>query len=309
MKRLIYILIFISLLSCTVAKRDKNRLVSSHENLLKFNMSLIHTLSSNPTSEDIHPSKLPYCVKYKLGTKELIYLSTNHTSDVQSKTHKAIDFILKEFKPSEVIVEIPPFQENPSDSMLKRCDLEEKCVEGLYAYKKSKILGIDVTGGEPQHIEVLKNSLELGISEREMMFFYTYRGVASWRQGDADRAYDPDNPRKEIESYIKNNKKRLGLLNIKFDYNDFVSIYENNMNAVFNYKNSRYYDIAPYKDGHYIQKLSVIVDKTREETILEKTEELINRSSKVFIIYGSGHFLKHRPVLKEAFKYENVISL
>ncbi len=275
---------------------------------IAFNLSLIHTLSSVPTDGDVHPATLPYYGEYEQTGRKLIYLATRHTSNIESKTHKGIDNIFERFKPEAVIVEVPPFEGELGEEILNRCD-SERCVEGLYAYQKAKRLGINVIGGEPQHNEVLRVSLKNGLTEEEMIFFYTYRGVASWRQGDPERAYTPKKPIEEIRRYIKHNKIRLGLEGARFDYKDFVSIYLKNMRTPFDFKKTLYVDIAPYKDGHYIQKLSVVVDKAREESILKKTENLINSNNRVFIIYGSGHFLKHRPVLKNAFISENVISL
>src|SRR5690606_15863923 len=135
---------------------------------------------------------------------------------------------------------------------------------GLYAYRKAKALGVSVISGEPFDYEVLKDSLIEGLTKEEVLFFYTFRGVASWRQGDSERAHNPKNPAEEIKKYIRGNKARLGLNNINFTYADFTKLYESKMNKKFNYKNTRYDDIAPFKDGHYIQKLSVVVDKTRE---------------------------------------------
>jgi hypothetical protein len=270
-------------------------------------MSLIHNLSSSLTSKDLHPKELPYLVSYKIGNKELVYLATKHTSNIDSKTHRAIDKTLKDFKPDIVIVEVPHYEVKLSDSVLKNCDLTKRCTEGLYAYMRANELNIKVISGEPQDQEVLKNSILNNVSEDEILFFYTYRGVASWRQGDPIRAYTPKMPIDEVKRYIQGNKKRLGLDNSNFGYEDFIFIYEKNMSKVFDFKDTRYHDIAPYKDGHYIQKISVVVDKTREESILKKLENFINQSSKVFIIYGSGHFLKHRPVLKKAFESEIII--
>lgn len=307
MNRLLSIIPFFLLLSCINTNGQRN--LSSETSRIEFNLSLIHTLSSHPTSGDIHPNELPYYAVYKREGHTLIYLTTDHTSNVNSKTHLAIDKIMTELSPEQVIVEVPPYEDELSNEVLNHCDLSKKCVEGLYAYKKAKKLGIKVLGGEPPHIEVLKTSLANGLSKKEILFFYTFRGVASWRQGDPSRTYTPENPTQEIRKYIKGNKKRLQLENIDFNYDDFVSIYEKNMKKAFNYKDTRYNDIAPYRDGHYIQKLSVAVDKAREESILKKTEDVINKNKKVFIIYGSGHYLKHRPVLSDAFQTEDITPL
>jgi hypothetical protein len=133
--------------------------------------------------------------------------------------------------------------------------------------------------------------------------------VASWRQGEPGRSYKPENPKEEITKYIEANKIRLKLEQIDFNYRDFVAMYEAAMRRPFDFRDTRYVDIAPYKDGHYIQKLSTIVDKCREKSILLKVERSINDHSKVLIIYGSGHYLKHRPVLKKAFDSEEIEDL
>jgi hypothetical protein len=309
MKILMTALVFFCFLSCSHKNTNFWGNISSKDLRVHFDMTLIHTLSSRPTSKDLHPKEVPYLVSYKASNKELVYLVTNHTSKIDSKTHRAIDKTLKDFKPDIVIVEVPHYEVELSHNVLKNCDLTSRCTEGLYAYMRANDLKIKVIGGEPQDREVLINSIANGMSEDEILFFYTFRGVASWRQGDPQRAYAPENPIEEIKKFIRGNKKRLDLDNSNFGYEDFIFIYEKNMSKAFDFKDTRYHDIAPYKDGHYIQKLSVVVDKTREVSILKKLEDFINQSSKVFIVYGSGHFVKHRPVLKKAFESETIISL
>lgn len=280
--------------------------ISRSDEKIQLNFDLIHTLSKNPTSADSHPAKLPYYVIYKKGNKKLIYLSTPHTKNIQSQSHQMIKKILASTSLKSVIVEMPTYDDKILKKLLDYCDVNKECVESVYAYKLASLLKLDVIGGEPHNLEILKNSIKLGMTTKEVIFFYTFRKVAMWRQSNPDKAYHPPNPINEIKKYIESSKKRLRLRNHPFSYKDFTEIYKKGMKKPFNYKKTAYEDIAPYKDGHYIQKLAVIIDQTRENSILKIIQDKINQYSEVFVIYGSGHFLKHRPVLKEAFDSERI---
>lgn len=300
----IYALIF--LVGCST--QNIERKVASEEEI-KFDLQLIHNLSVKPVSEDGHPTELPYTVRYNKNGKEIIYLSTMHTSDVNSKTHKAIDQVLKSFRPKSVIVEIPGFNEDRRHEILGQCDRVKKCVEGPYAYLQALDMSIEAISGEPSDKKVFEASLKEGMTEDEFIFFYVFRTIATWRSNEADRAYHPENPDLEILKYIKSVKRLLNLTSSTFDLKGFKEIYQTKMGKEFDYKKTGYEDIAPYYDGHAIQRMSVIIDKSREESILKILEDKINKSDKVFIIYGSGHFLKHRPVLIDVFKNETVLAL
>lgn len=174
---------------------------------------------------------------------------------------------------------------------------------------RSKEKGIHVEGGEPSDLEIKKTALRKGVTNEELIFFFSYRGVASWRQGDPDRAHHPNDPLKEISTYIENSKRRLRLDAIKFELKDFFDLYNLKMGKEFDYKQTRYEDIAPYKGGHYIQRLSLKIDFAREVNILNVLEKMINMYDRVLILYGSGHYLKHRPVIKDIFKDFKVVKI
>jgi hypothetical protein len=297
------ILSLIVLLGCS---HEPNRDLSNNEKI-SFNLDLIHTLSAGSDSRDQNPAKLPFLAKYKKGKKEVIYLSTMHTPDIKSKTHEAILEILRDFSPNSIVVEISGYFDGRLDGILSSCDENKKCMEGSFAYLQARKNFIDATSGEPSDKEILVNALKVGMTQDEFIFFYVFRNTTSWKSSET--AYPPNDPDSEILKYIDSTKRRLGLESSPFNLEKFKEIYREKRGRKFDHRDVKYEDIAPYSNGHGIQKMSVVIGKFREHFILQTLENKLRQVSKVFIIYGSGHFLKHRPVLVEAFESEEIINL
>lgn len=119
----------------------------------------------------------------------------------------------------------------------------------------------------------------------------------------------PKDPKKEIADIINYKKKQLKLLDNPFDYESLVALYEKHIGKNFDYRNIKYEDIAPYKDGHYLQQLSTIIDRKRETNILNVIESSLNAYDKILVVYGVGHYLKHKPVLDKALGNAKFFSL
>lgn len=277
---------------------------------IEFDYSLIHQLSVMPSDNEIHQAPLPYLAVYKHQDKKLIYLVTPHGSDTESKTHKKIfELMTSKNAPQASIVEIPTHAPKLLETYLRSCDMEKRCVEAPYAYVLAKKHGIKVTGGEPANGLVVQNSIEAGLTMDEIIFFYVVRNFSQWHPNPPKPQHTPENPIQEIKNIIRVKKEILGQSSSPFNLQSLAQIYEKGMGKRFNYLDIKYQDIAPYRDGHYIQKLSNIIDKTREENILKTVEDSLKENSFVFIVYGSGHYLKHKPVLDNALGKPIIIKL
>lgn len=295
---MIVCLSILSLSSCSI---QTGRYPSNLSEKVNLRLDLIHVLSKKPTDLDKHPVRLPYIAKYTFGEKNLYYLATSHTRNVKSATHRAIKRTLQKYERLNVVVEMNTKNNTHLQHQLQRCNVDEECVEAPYAYKLSHVKNFDVYGGEPSNKVIEKHFLSRGFSIDELIFFYTVRNFSQWHPYPPKPSYKPKYPRKEIENIIEHKKRSLEQTDYSFSYNTLVEIYEKGMGKVFDYQDVKYSDIAPYKDGHYIQKLSVVVDEARERNILKTIQDAINKDNdSVFVVYGSGHYLKHHQVLKQA---------
>lgn len=114
-----------------------------------------------------------------------------------------------EYRPESIIVEIPGLTNENEKEILERCNLLSKCVEGPYAYKRAIENQISKVSGEPTDLLVYKESVAFGMTPREYLFFDAFRSVATWRQNEPSRAYNPIDPVREIKTYIENDMKRI----------------------------------------------------------------------------------------------------
>ena len=305
---LVTVCLSISFLSnCSI---QTGRYPSNLSEIIDFKLELIHVLSRKPTDLDKHPVKLPYIAKYIFGEKNLYYLVTAHSRDITSATHRTIKKMLQKHEDLNVVVEMNIKNKAQLSGQLERCNIYKACVEASYAYKLANAKDFDIFGGEPFNRVVKKHFLGRGYSIDELIFFYTVRNFSQWHPYPPKPPYRPKYPKKEIESIIEHKKRSLEQTDNSFSYNTLVELYKRGMGREFNYENVKYSDIAPYKDGHYIQKLSVVVDEAREISVLRAIQDAINiDDDNTFVIYGSGHYLKHRQVLNQALGNPNYIKL
>lgn len=298
------------LVSCSIKQGRFPTSENSENEDIVFNMDLIHLLSKVPIEFDKHPVQPPYIAKYSFGKKSLYYLATPHSRDISDATHRAIKRTLKKIRALNIVVEMNTEHKAQLQGQLEGCRVDTVCVEAPYAYKLAKAKGFDVFGGEPLDSVITKHFLHREFNINELIFFYTVRNFSQWHPLPPKPSYKPKNSKKEIENIIKHKKIMLEQIENPFNYNTLIKIYENGMNKEFDYKNVKYVDIAPYRDGHYIQKLSTVVDEARERNILETIVKAINiDEDDVFVIYGSGHYLKHRQVLKQVLGNPDIIKL
>lgn len=255
--------------------------------------ALIKPLKQKEHRKESMVLRSPFFAHYKKNKKELIYIGAWHSNQSGGPTHLLIDKVLKKFRPEVAIGEIEPWRLFKLKTRKNIC--QRICPESHYLFKTARQKGIKFETGESSLDLLKKDFLKQGKNERELIFLDVYRQVAHWSRRP------PSQQERQLRTYIRRSKERYKVLNLEYTPQIFFADYKKTMKENFHSELTSGQDLAPYVDGHGINKLAHLYDIGREKGIIATLQRMLDIYDKVLIVYGSGHFHKHRKVLEKAF--------
>lgn len=264
---------------------------------ISANLNLISDYSYEAQRKESFKS--PYVSTYIKQQKTLKYLAAEHQNNIESETFKTVKTVIEDFKPDVMILE--GFTDE--SGMLRHsleCEKEgvQKCGESEYAITLGQKLDIKFTAGEPSEFQILERLLKLGYTTDDLIGFYLVRQIPQWRRhGDLN----PQHIDKQIEREGKRIQKSDLKVNPGYTWKQFTEWYEKNLGKKFNLDTISTKDLAPQisENPTFLNIISREVDVVRERSIILKIEAMLNKYDKVLVIYGSGHLVKHREVLRD----------
>lgn len=274
------LIIFGLLLSCSTAEFDKG---------------LIRPLSSKNSRNQTR--RTPFFAKFKSGGSTLIYLAAKHEINRDSKTHKLIDQLIGYHEPTGIVIERYLGAGNKFENEKGFCtEKNKKCPESYFTGLIALQRNIKLYGAELSEQELFDKFVSDGGAVKDIIGFFLFRNLVQYKKYHNK----PKSLRSYLQKEIKRTKKKLKMNEHKFGVKSFFKWYRKHRKKKFRFQDISYSDIAPYTDGHGIQRLSHQVDLHREIAILNVIESALSENKVLLVVYGSGHYYKHQKVLRKS---------
>ncbi len=234
---------------------------------------------------------VPHLKRYKRKSKELIYIAVRENGNADDATLKMIKETLIKFDPEYFVVEYPVQDPRLFERELSQCEQNLGCSASAYSCQVGKAAGILCVSGEPFLTEIFKRARKARLTAEQILFFTTYRELVK-------KEKEKKNPLENLEKIIEEQKNLLGT-NIRFDGDEFYRMYKDNMADKIIRLNPAF--LKPDPKGHYIQKISAVLDEIHETSILDKIEKGQMDHERVMVVYSVSHYRKHKAQLEEFF--------
>lgn len=288
---------------------------------LSQNNEYLPTPYSYKLDKKIHKltgSKPPYISLFSTSKTKIIYLATNHTNDIKSKTFAWIRTVINNFKPNLIIFEgvVSSNGYSPQNIIhsINKKNSPSNWVSGehLYAAYFGNNNNIPFLGGEADEQIIFNRLKKYGYSTDDIIFFYfskqipqLYREKLISKQEDLKLAF-PDFIKRLI------NKSKSKILNVssyfekyKIWINKHIGKSEETFN-VFDFKtliNSN--NTAPISKGNFLQKLSSRIGIIRDKHIINVISNNSHKFDKILVVYGASHLSTQYGVLSKIFGHAN----
>jgi hypothetical protein len=276
---------------------------STHRQSYKANPALIRPYRHSDQANE--PYEAPFLAKYSKDSRSLWFLAADHTNDVESSTFKTIRTAFHDFRPQAVIVE--GFEDTGVFSPKEYAEYARKVAkenfrtstEPSYVVWLALENNVPFVPGEPQNKTIALELQKLGYEAIEYYYFDYARSVPGLRE--IKRA----NSLQQFKEYAT--KFFVGYFRDfdpagHFKFEEFASWYKKKTGKKFNFDTINGKEFEPQVDRNpgTLNKLSHQVGMIREQHLLVTLERLLNQFDRVLVVYGSGHLVKQRDVLKDS---------
>ncbi len=273
--------LFLSLLLCACAGPSPG---------LKANLEKIRPWSAE--LEQSEPLPAPYIVDFEAGTRALTYVAIEHSNEASSPSLKLVERAMEARRFSAVVLEGFPRSMGFSPESMWAGSARDGA-NGFYRDGETSVAvrmalkkAVPFVGGEPDEELVKAAFKNAGFSAEDLFCFYITRIIPQWRR-------DGTLTRQNIEESFAENATRLGrrLGMPPLSYEQFQKWYQSKNGAPFRPRDISDDTVAPLANGKlFTQRASAVAGKVRNEHIVRVTEEMLNKYSRVLVIYGSSHF-------------------
>jgi hypothetical protein len=268
---------------------------------ISANINLISDYSYEAQKKE--PFEEPYVSTYIKQQKILKFLAADHENNIESKTFKTVKALIEDFKPDMMILEGFTDDESSMSGMIRhslKCEKEDfqKCGENTYAIILGQKNNIKFTPGEPSEFQIQQSLLKLGYTADDLIGFYIVRQIPQWLR---QKNLKPQNIDVQIEQEGHWIQKEDFKIKADYSWKHFNDWYEKNLGKKFDLGKITTEDTAPQisKNPTFLNKISREVGLVRERSIVLKIESMLNNNDKVLVIYGGGHLVKERKVLRD----------
>lgn len=267
---------------------SKYEKLSLKENTEKLNpdLRLIQPLAQEDRAktEDNFPVGITI---FKNGKYKLVYVSANHSFDINSPTRGAIRKAIKEHSPKSIVVEaakLPPQeifskQENPDSIAM---------MEPFYTAALAAKNNIDIAPGEPGNAHIFEVFEKKGYSKTDFQaYMWAIEIFKSKNSGD------------NMSEFFKNNKDYFSRIAKAADANQEEMLLEKGFKAwhAEHFPDRRncfdidMLDIVPHRSASAqpLQKMAYAHLKCRDDHIVRTITDKLNQFETVLVVYGAAH--------------------
>ena len=297
---------------------------SHHLLWLAISTSVVLTVSCSespirPQSEQLIPftaellERQPddaFSAVYSVGDKRLIWLGARHENQLDSLTFQLIADAYAQFSIDTVIIEGLATSQGPSPTLLiesaranaaKARDGFQPGGETVPTVLGAVKAGAVFIGGEPEDQDIKRRAIQQGLTEADILGFYTMRSIPQWiRERKIMDASDP-----KIEPLLLNelewNRSALDIpKSVLPDMEAWRDWYQTRngkpLGADFTTE-----EAGPRADGRFGTNLvGSAISRARAIHLHELAVSHLNSGGTVFVVYGASHLMIHRPALDGA---------
>ncbi len=257
----------------------------------------------------------PYIYEIEAGAKKLSYFGSHHSHDPNDPMFAEIENMLEPLDAQLVMVEgFEGLNEN-KEQIIENLSTEsyeeaiERGGEFRFTMKLAASRGIDMQSPEPKSSDEIKH-LESRFSREGIFVFYLYRSLNQyWRLNEAKRPSIDDYLKLELEDF----KALTEWENFDYSIDNLEYIGRDIWGAEGDFDNkevaSDRIDPIPWPDKQETQ--TVINDiarastRYRDEYIVTKIKEALEKHDRVFVVYGASHAYMQEPALRALLKTTN----
>ena len=271
------------------------------------NLSLIRGMSP----QDIKKNIPPYLSHFQKDNKDLYYIGTRHGGDFENRSHEIISQAVGKYKPQLIIIEgvetasgLSPHlgldPKNPGD----RQRFWHHSGENVHTAEAARALHIPFIGGEPT-TESLFHVLEThGYSAKEAMALSLLRSIPSWRRKGVLK--DKEHFAEQATGFLLNDPVFKHIpKESRLTFQEFNAWYDAHK-AEIGGKDvlavvAGDSDMLDPKHANYFQKMSGIMDRARDEHLVQLIADSLTKNDKVMVVYGNFHQHSAAPVFEVMF--------
>ncbi|PKN23811.1 MAG: hypothetical protein CVU65_13525 [Deltaproteobacteria bacterium HGW-Deltaproteobacteria-22] len=283
-------------LCVSCGRRDVGNLRASHQ--------LIDDWESLPSA--VRGRKLPLIERFRKNGKELVFLATTHESNPASETFRMIREELSRKDLELVIVEGVPTQLGLSNSIYLSQILPKPgkphawTGENAYAAWNAHRRGIPFLGGEPSRREMQQALVPVGITTRDLIYFFVVSNILPLRRAglSVNTGSDPYLERALVDSRRGFHVTEPAALSVE----DFRKWYQEGHGKPFSLDAMTLQECAPYgRSSLRTNQISFRWEQFRNRHLLDLIARSFKQRRRVLVVFGGGHFLELRRALHKMF--------
>lgn len=250
------------------------------------------------------PFEAPYVVRYAKHGKKLTFIAADHENSVDSKTFRTIAHVFEEFAPQMVVLE--GFENKGEESPewylqhARECESEgyKQCGESSYAATLASQKNIPFVAGEPTDHFILGELRKKGFGTSDLMGFYIVRYIPQWRRQGVLRQGSLERRIERVGSWILKEKFES---HETFSWDGFAKWYLEKLKTPFDSGEISTESVSPRVDKTptFLNRIAHEVGMVREQHLVTVIESSFKKHDRVLVIYGAGHLVKQRAVLKD----------
>jgi hypothetical protein len=277
-------------------------------NTFKPDLSLVRDMSS-ATPADKDNFKRPHLTHYTKDNKHLYYLGVKHGKDFETRSHDMIMQAMFKHKPQLIVIEglateagISPsfgFDKKMAGNFARFLNHEENIHTAEFARSKK----IPFIGGEPSTKEIFEALGKQGYSDKESMAVYLLRNISVWRRKGL---LNQGNLRQQAEMFLLKDPvfKHIPAED-RLTFDEFTAWYDSHKHEL---RNKNLLDVVAsdtnYNGDHapnYFQRMTKIMDRVRDEHLVNVIADCASEYDKVMVVYGNAHQFASEPVFEKMF--------
>jgi hypothetical protein len=274
----------------------------------KPDLSLLRDVSS-ATPADKDNFKRPYLTHYTQDNKHLYYLGVKHGKDFETRSHDMIMQAMFKHKPELIVIEglateagiSPSFGLDPKkpDSITRFLNHEEN----IHTAELARSRKIPFIGGEPSTKQIFEALGKQGYSDKETMAIYLLRNISVWRRKGL---LNQGNLRQQAEQFLlKDNIFKHIPAEDRLTFDEFTTWYDSHKHEL---RNKNLLDVVASDTNYngdqapnYFQRMTKIMDRVRDEHLVNVIADCASEYDKVMVVYGNAHQFASQPVFEKMF--------
>ena len=242
---------------------------------------------------------------YRWRGRSLVFVGANHSTRSDSPTFKLVIDVYGRAHFDTLIAEGFPYARGPDAPRTLQWLASQTETDGFVmggesvpALRGAIQQGAHIWGGEPDDAVIRDRVRADGVSDVDLLGFYTLRSVPQWIR--EKRVVDGGDVRAAalIEGELVRNRSRLGLTETTLpDYAAWARWYEQTNGRPFGVT-FRLEEVGPLVDGDFnTNRIAATVGRARDAFLLKTIADHLTKGENVLVVFGASHLTILRPAL------------